>query len=95
MAYNQRHDAKTDSNHTHIKRHISRIPGMKVIDLSGAGGGVPDLLIQKYHAGKYSFYLIELKTAKGKLNKLQTQFHAEHHCHVARDLNDIWRILDV
>ena len=95
MAQGKRYNLRQDANQASIIKHINRLPFCKVIDLSGVGGGCPDILVQKTTAGRYLFYLIELKTAKGKLNPKQKEFHDEHHCFVARTLEDIWRILDV
>ena len=86
---------RQDSNQSELVAHISRIFGCKVIDLSGVAGGVPDILIQQYIGGKYRFHLVEIKTEKGKLNKKQKDFHAEFHCHIARNVEDIWQILDL
>ena len=85
---------RQDSNQSELVKHINRIPGCKVIDLSGVGGGCPDICIQQYTGGKYRLHLVEIKTAKGKLNQKQLDFHAEFHCHIARNVEDIWRILD-
>ena len=89
------YNKRTDANQSAMVKHISRIPGCRVIDLSGVGRGCPDILIQQYTGGVYRMHLVEIKTDKGKLNKLQERFHDEHHCHVARNLNDIWKILCV
>jgi len=92
MAF-KRYGARTDSNQSSLVRQINSIPGCKVIDLSGVAGGCPDILIQHYTVGVYKFYLVEIKTAKGRLNKKQKVFHVEHHCHVAKTLDDILHIL--
>ena len=84
---------RQDSNQAHIVKHINRIPGCKVIDLSGVAGGCPDILIQEYTGGIYKHYLVEIKSEKGKLNDKQKDFHADHKCYIARNVADVWRIL--
>jgi len=90
-----RYDARTDSNQAEIVRNINRIPTCKVIDLSGVGGGCPDILIQQKVAGVVRFHLVELKVGKGELNPKQVIFHDDHYCHTARSRDDIWKILDL
>lgn len=46
--------------------------GWLVLDLSGVGKGCPDVLV--YRHGVYK--LVEIKTAKGKLNARQQEFQA-------------------
>jgi hypothetical protein len=84
---------RQDSNQSALVKHINKIPGCLWLDLSGVGGGCVDGLIQEYTGGKYRFHLVEIKTEKGKLNKLQREFHAKFHCHIARTVEDIWRLL--
>ena len=69
-----RYDAKTDENHTEIMSTFRDL-GCSVFDLSAQGSGLPDLLI-----GVIGFnLLVEVKTEKTKLNKVQENFF------------DIWR----
>ena len=95
MAYNNRYDARTDKNQVAIVKAINSIPGCIVIDLSGVGSGCPDILIEQCRAGVYRFHLVEIKTKKGKLNKKQVDFHAKHHCHVIKTIDEIWSILEI
>ena len=93
MAYNQRWDARIDSNHTELLNQVNAVPTLEVLDLSGVGGGCTDWLIQKKDAGEVTFYLVEIKTEKGKLNDKQVEFHDRFKCHVARNIEDIWEIV--
>ena len=90
----QRYGARTDSNQKELVNSINQIPGVDVIDLSGAAKGVPDLLIQRtFPSGDTKLYLVEVKTKIGRLNKLQVAFHNRFHCHVARTIDDIMGII--
>ena len=84
---------RQDANQSDLVKHINRIPGCEWLDLSGVGGGCPDGLIQQKTGGKYKLHLVEIKTEKGSLNKKQKKFHAKFHCHIARDVSDIWEVL--
>ncbi|OGT59751.1 MAG: hypothetical protein A3E01_04620 [Gammaproteobacteria bacterium RIFCSPHIGHO2_12_FULL_63_22] len=64
---------RTDANHKEICAALRKI-GALVTDLSRVGGGVPDLLV----AYRGAFYVLEIKTDKGKLNDLQAAWHAKH-----------------
>jgi hypothetical protein len=90
MGYNQRYDAKTDKNHTDLVSSIRDIPNYSVSDLSGAGGGVPDLLLGgdmpcpccgfKFKQNKLAEIKRELVKGKvfasqSKLNPLQVEWH--------------------
>ena len=69
---------RTDANHKDICAALRKI-GALVTDLSRVGGGVPDLLV----AFRGRFYVLEIKTDKGKLNDLQAAWHAKHEgCYV-------------
>lgn len=56
MAYKRRRDA----NHTAIAKDLQLL-GFRVSDLSGVGGGVPDLFVSRNGVGRF----VEVKTAKG------------------------------
>lgn len=62
---------RVDANHAEIVAAL-RAVGCTVIDLTAVGGGVPDLLV-KCRDG--SLRLMEIKVAKGKLNKMQREWH--------------------
>ena len=62
---------RVDANHAEIVSALKSI-GCAVLDLSVVGGGVPDLLVQGVDG---TLVLIEIKVAKGKLNRLQQQWH--------------------
>lgn len=59
---------RTDANQREIANALRKL-GWLVIDLSGVGRGVPDLLAHRPATGRT--VLIEVKTAKGKLTPLQ------------------------
>ena len=56
--------------------------GCNVTDMSGAGNGVPDLIVTR--AGLH--YWLECKSRSGKLTPAQVKFHAKHEpVHIVRD----------
>lgn len=72
-----RYARKTDANHSAI-RDALRLRGWRVDDLSGAGGGVPDLVVA-ISPGVAHF--LEIKDgakplSKQKLTKAQEQWHS-------------------
>jgi hypothetical protein len=64
-------NARTDSNQKEIVTALRSV-GATVQSLAPVGQGVPDLLV----AFRGVNYLIEVKTPTGKLNPIQTAFHA-------------------
>lgn len=92
-----------DSNQAYIVSELEKIHGIEVLDLSSLGGGCTDILIQKttwanLWAGRTNepdveFFLVEIKTEKGKLNPKQVVFHAKFHCHIARSLVEVFDII--
>lgn len=62
---------RADSNQPEIVRAL-RLIGAGVVSLASIGGGVPDLLVARH--GRT--VLMEVKTAKGKLNAAQEEFRA-------------------
>lgn len=66
-----RRNARVDTNHKEIADAL-RAVGASVVSLAAIGRGVPDLLIG-FRGGNY---LLEIKTAKGKLTPDQTEFTA-------------------
>ena len=69
-----RYASKKDANQNEIVRVLEKA-GCAITDLSGVGEGVTDILCTR--AGIH--YLIEIKSAKGKLRDSQVDFHAKHH----------------
>lgn len=59
----------TDANQKQIVQDLRRC-GYSVISLHGVGSGVPDLLI----ADSSKYWLVEIKTPKGKLSPSQIAF---------------------
>lgn len=78
--------AQTDANHGEIKEAFERL-GFSVWDARAVGGGFPDLVLGK--AGHT--YLVEVKTAVGKLNEKQVSFIAKHlgRVYVVRSVEDV------
>lgn len=66
---------RIDANQPEIVAALEQA-GCLVLDMSSVGGGVPDLLVCD---PERKLYLLEVKNpaAKGKLNKLQEQFHQD------------------
>ena len=96
MAYNKRYDAKTDQNHSALLKQIRKLPNVSVCDLSGAGGGVPDVML----GTKGANLLIEIKRpdvapSASKLNDKQEEWHGEWRGQVAivRTLDDVLAVL--
>lgn len=81
---------RTDANHGQVKQAFEKL-GCWVWDMSGVGGGFPDLLV----VGNRRAILVEVKTAKGKTNALQEAFfkHCPLPCILARNLDDVVRIV--
>tara|TARA_R100000808_G_scaffold780_4_gene3799 strand:- start:23314 stop:23646 length:333 start_codon:yes stop_codon:yes gene_type:complete len=62
---------RVDKNHKELVAALRKIPGVSVFSLADLGKGVPDICI-----GYRSFNILaEIKSAKGKLNPLQTEWH--------------------
>lgn len=64
---------RVDANQREIIDALERV-GCHVLDLSHVGRGCPDLLVSD-RVGV--LHLIEIKTAKGKLNARQQRWHEE------------------
>lgn len=73
--------SRKDSNQNEIVRVLEQA-GCAVTDMSDCGvEGFTDILVTR----AYVHYLIEIKTAVGKLRRSQIEFHRKHRpCHVAR-----------
>jgi hypothetical protein len=74
-----RRAARTDGNHAEIVRAL-RQAGCGVVDLSGVGNGVPDLLVEA-PVYPHAMALLEIKDPaqppnKRKLTPAQQEFHA-------------------
>lgn len=84
-----RRAAKVDANHAEIVAAFRQL-GYSVGNLSQLGGGWPDLLVAK--DGRTA--LVEVKSAKGKLNRDQLDFVASWHgvIEVARSIEDVLTI---
>lgn len=61
---------RKDANHTEIVSALRGV-GADVVDLAAVGEGVPDILV----AFRGVLYLLELKTAKGKLTPAEEAWH--------------------
>ena len=88
-----RYNAARDANETEI---IKALAACGVQSWRISGDGIPDLLCAKDGA----FFMIEVKTASGKLTRQQEAFFALCHtlgdlpAFVVRSVDDIPRILD-
>ncbi len=74
-----RYARRVDANQSVIVAALRQV-GCEVTVMSAAGHGMSDLVVTR--AGLN--YLIETKTAKGKLTPAQIKFHAKHHVQIAR-----------
>jgi hypothetical protein len=64
---------RTDANQADIIDALRRV-GCSVLDLSYVGRGCPDILVSDR---EHRLHLMEIKVAKGKLNKRQQEWHAQ------------------
>jgi len=71
-----RRASKVDNNHGDIRDGLRRT-GYSVFDLSGVGGGYPDLMVMSKGYDPL-FVLMECKTKRGKFTKAQVKFHATY-----------------
>ena len=69
---------RVDANQAEIVKGLRQL-GYSVLDTSAVGGGFPDLVVGKNE----QTFLLEIKTAKGKLNPLQEKWHANWRGQVA------------
>ena len=64
---------RVDANHREIVDAL-KAAGYPVLDLSYLGRGCPDIIVADRNM---RLHLIEIKTAKGKLNERQKRWHDE------------------
>ena len=76
---------KRDANHKAIVDALEAV-GARVFDLSGVGGGCPDIACLK--PNKRDVVLIEIKTEKGALKPGQIQAHQEWPVVVVRTIDE-------
>lgn len=65
---------KRDANHKAIVDALQAV-GARIFDLSGVGGGCPDIAVLK--PDKRNVVLIEIKTDKGTLKQTQQRTHQD------------------
>ena len=70
---------KVDTTQSDIVDALERI-GCEVTDTSGAGWGIPDLIVTRAGVN----YLLECKSMRGKLTPAQIKFHFKHVVHIVR-----------
>lgn len=89
-----RRAARTDANHSAIVGALRRV-GCRVLDLSRVGAGCPDLLVSLPQRGRVpELMLMEVKTARGKLNAAQRTFEAAGWpVFVVRDVDEALRLV--
>lgn len=87
-----RRNARVDTNHKQIVSGLRDV-GASVVSLAAIGRGVPDLLVGYRGVN----YLLEVKTAKGKLTTDQTQFAAMFNGRVSivRDIGEAYVAIGV
>ena len=93
MSLPPRFARKPDANQPVIISALEKV-GALVHDMSLMGSGFPDLLV----GYKLCFYLLEVKTSKGKLNKLQRPFHKKwegYRVYVVRSPQEALSVLGV
>lgn len=74
---------KRDANHKAIQDALEAV-GVKVFDLSGVGGGCPD--VASWDGS--TIRLLEIKTAKGALKQTQQRSHLEWPVHIVRTVDE-------
>lgn len=91
-----RRAARTDQNHSEIVMALRRV-GCRVLDLSRVGNGAPDLLVSLPQRGRTpELMLMEVKTARGKLNARQRSFEADGWpVFVVRSIEDALKLVGV
>ena len=62
---------RDDKNHKELVSALRKIPGVTVFSLADLGKGVPNICM----GYRSVTILAEIKSAKGKLNPLQTEWH--------------------
>ena len=82
-----RRASKVDSNHARILR-VFQQAGCEVLDLHTVGDGCPDVLIYKRGVPSpgraVGFWLVEIKSARGKFTPQQQAFHRRWPVQVVR-----------
>jgi hypothetical protein len=76
---------KADSNQKAIVDALLAA-GARIFDLSGVGGGCPDIAVLK--PNKRDVVLMEIKTEKGALKKTQEQTHQDWPIVIVRSVED-------
>lgn len=76
---------KPDANQKAITDAL-KAAGCRVFDLSGVGGGCPDIAVLK--PNKRDVVLMEVKTAKGELEDTQKRTHQEWPIVTVRSVDD-------
>lgn len=93
-----RRAARRDSNHAQITHALEDV-GYSVLDLSRVGAGCPDILVGGICrlTGRPMSWLMEIKTATGKVRPGQDAFRAAWRGPIAivRTVDDAYRIVGV
>lgn len=93
-----RYKKRKDTNQNPIAQALIQ-SGYSVQDMSAAGAGFTDLVVGGIdrHDGLRKNWLMEIKTAKGKLNPLQKEWHETWRgpVHVVRTIDEALTIVGV
>lgn len=93
-----RRAARRDTNHAQIARALEDV-GYSVLDLSRVGEGCPDILVGGIDrkTGQPMSWLMEIKTATGKLRPGQEAFRAGWRGPIAivRTVDEAYRLVGV
>lgn len=68
-----------------------RTVGCSVLSLASVGSGCPDLLICKGGC----FWLLEVKSARGRLTEAQTRFHGQFPVQIVKSVSDALAVVGV
>jgi AmiR/NasT family two-component response regulator len=81
---------KPDANQKAIVDALEAV-GARIFDLSGVGGGCPDIAVLK--PNKRDVVLMEIKTDKGDVNETQRRTHQEWPVVVVRTVEEALRAI--
>ena len=80
---------RKDSNHKDVVEQLERA-GCDVLDLSGVGGGCPDILVRKGP----KMALVEIKAGSARMRPKQIDFQRRWPVHVVRCPEHVQQLID-